>query len=91
MTGQEMKDIHEAAEVRSGEVCELFSIALTTLYRWYIGEAKPKQMMMHDRAVKITEMIGKATEAGFLPVKDVVGKQRLVQIKIALRKVVDIG
>jgi hypothetical protein len=91
MTGQEMQTIHEAAGVRPTEAEDLFSVALSTVYRWYKGDAKPKQKMMYDRAVTLTELMATATAAGMLPVQDCTGKNRLIAIKVALRKAVDAG
>ena len=91
MTGQEMQKIHESAGVRPTEAAELFRVALSTLYRWYKGETKPKQVMTFEVAERYTRFMEKATEMGLLPVQDCTGKNRLIAIKVALRKAVDAG
>lgn len=85
MTGPELKAIMKSAGIRIGETALLFRVSPGTVLRWYKGETAPKQQVVYDLACTIAARIQKAVERGDLPIRDAVKKQRLYQIKAAMK------
>ena len=86
MTHTELKAALVASGIRNTEAAQLFRISLATLYRWFEPESKPKQKVVYEVAMKYVSLIQEATEKGYLPVKDVVGKGRMPAIAAAVRR-----
>jgi len=85
MVHDDMREILERAGVRHSEAAQIFRVSPATVKRWLFGETTPKQVVVFEMACKFVSLIDDAVKLGHLPVKDAVGKQRMVEIKAAIR------
>lgn len=83
-----LKSLVERSGIRRREMAKLLRVAETTLDRWMEELPKRKNPVLEAHVARISALIEAAIEAGYLPVKDVVGaKQRMAAIFIALKAV----
>jgi hypothetical protein len=86
MTGQELDELLGRAGIRMVEAAQLLQLNRSSLYRWVNGQANV-EMRNYAEPIKKAEIIKKAVKAGYLPLIDVKGKQRIGMLRGMMKKI----
>jgi len=81
---KELGPLLERAGITKGEASEIFRTSRPTIYTWCEGHG-PTQMIVQDAALRVMCAIGKACDAGALPLIDVEKDERVKLLRGVLR------